>query len=383
MLKLFFFLTIFLPIIFSNPVKETPKVKDDVVRQEVLDEEKLTVLSRKPAMKLKLTKKGMDYLHEKAVESFNNKLIGLMKFEDKTFEKDNFTIVVMNLTVTYDAPKFTYTTVPSSSNMIVCRGLGGRMTMVGEYEVKVSDSRPSTVCKCVMKVCSIHQTMEKVETEKTIRPFVVVMSQFNFTTTVALTAKNGKPSMRMDSCSTDVGSMEMDFNCTSKTCENMKLDVAQFWNETMNAMVCRMMSGGVTKINNVMQSFKTTLPIGTSPYHVEYSMLGSPKCQLDMCETMHTAEITCNDTDVPLLPAPLPDFNEDTTKSMAIMQISDYMMNSYADSVFRSGMMNVTICNETAPPEMATMLRTTCEEKELCVGSISKDLVTKYPNTSG
>lgn len=141
MLKFLLFSTLF-SLIFANSMYEEGKnslyedSKKDVVQQEVVDEEKLTILSRKPAMRLRVTKKGFNYLNEKAMENFN-KQMECMKFDEKLVEKDCCSMTMTNTTVaTYDPPKFTYSMIPATST-IMWQGLGGRMTMEGEWNMKV------------------------------------------------------------------------------------------------------------------------------------------------------------------------------------------------------------------------------------------------------
>lgn len=214
--------------------------------------------------------------------------------------------------------------------------------------------------------------------------FKMIMKGFNMNMTMVEGVKDAKPTMHMDTCMFTVDSMQVDFNCTEKIRQFIQDDLMNsFWNETMNATVCSEMAKTVENVNVVMQSFKTIMPIGKSGYQVDYSMLGAPKFEKNACESTHMAEITKNNTEVPLLPSPMPSINDMDDKAMVIMQFSDYMMNSFTDSIFRSGFMNMTVSNETATPDMLNMLRTTCEDGEICMGSISKDFQKKYPNTTG
>lgn len=132
-----------------------------------------------------------------------------------------------------------------------------------------------------------------------------------------------------------------------------------------------------SKINKAFEKIPTNQTF-LNDFTLNFKMLKSPDIKTASMDTEHKGEVfwVNNPKECPIPVRPMEQLPASTEQAMASLQISPYLLNSFAYVAYKNKILQYNVNSKNIPK--AGLLNTTCQS--MCIGKLIPALGEKYPN---
>lgn len=213
--------------------------------------------------------------------------------------------------------------------------------------------------------------------------FIATVSNLTMSTAIEiLKAADGRAELSIPNCLVDVDEVKVKFvgSAISKIIHGFRGAIEDAVTTAIRDKVCQLIqSTVVTKVNEKLRSRAASVPfqIRNRSFAVKYNLVEHPKVSQRFLEIPIDGRVVYDGGDV-LVNSTLTE-RDDSDDSMVKLWVSKSVPQSFMNSIYDSGLMNVEI-NRNATPQFMKGLRTTCRTSE-CFGSKLPAVNEKFPDS--